>query len=70
MANIDHDLDPAGRQHLQGAGKSGLGGRVSIHTDEQGPVDALPLAVPTNGLRDGEDVRLVEDVVQRQAAMP
>ena len=42
---------------------------MGINTDEQWPVDALLLAVETDSLGDRQNMRLVEGVVQRRAAV-
>src|ERR1700682_2616397 len=42
---------------------------MRVDTDEQRPVDPLPLAIKTDSLRNGEHVRLVEAPVERRAAM-
>ena len=67
---VDHDVDPVGRQHLQRAGEGRLRERVGIDANEEGPVDALLLAIEADGLGHGQDVRLVEGVVERGPAMP
>ena len=70
IVSIDHHLDAIRRQHLQSAGKSGLRKRVRIDADVERSVDALLLAVKANRLRDCENVRLIERVIERGAAMP
>ena len=70
IVSIDHHVDAIGRQHFQSAGKSGLRKRVRIDADVERSVDALLLAIEANRLRDCEDVRLVERVIERGAAMP
>jgi hypothetical protein len=42
---------------------------VGIHAQEQGTADALGLAVLAHGLGDGQDVGLVEALLQRRAAV-
>ena len=70
IVSIDHDVDAIRCQHLQSAGKSGLRKRVRIDADVERPVDALLLAIEANRLRDCEDVRLVERIIERGAAVP
>ncbi len=64
-----HDLHPVGRQHLQGAGKSRDGKCVRVHAEEQRPVDLLLRAVQADRLTDGENVPLVEGLLERRSAM-
>src|SRR5262245_49984261 len=66
---IDHDVDAVRCQHLQSTGKSGLRERVRIEADVQRSIDAVLLAIETNRLRDCENVRLIERVVERRASM-
>src|SRR4029453_15972524 len=70
IVSIDHDVDAIRCQHLQSAGKSGLRKRMRIDADVERPVNALLLAVEANRLRDCEDVRLIERVIERGAAVP
>ena len=42
---------------------------MSVDTDEQRPVDPLPLTIKTDRLGNGKHVRLVEALVERGAAM-
>ena len=65
-----HDFHAVGRQHLQRAGKSRHGERMRIHAEEQRAVDLLLLPVQANGLTDGQDMPLVESLVERGTAMP
>src|SRR5438034_11542018 len=69
LVSIDHHIDAIRRQHLQSARQSGLRKRVRIDADVERPVNALLLAVETNRLRNGENVRLVERVIERRTAM-
>ena len=43
---------------------------MRVHAEKQRAVDLLLLAVETDSLGDGQNMRLVEGVVQRRAAMP
>ena len=67
---VDHDFDAVGGEHLEGADEGRLGQRVGVHSHEQRTGDLLRLAMETDGLRDGEDVPLVERVRERRAAVP
>src|SRR5712692_2899469 len=69
IVSIDHHVDAIRRQHLQSAGKSGLRKRVRIDADVERSIDALLLAIKANRLRDCENVRLVERVIERGAAV-
>ena len=64
-----HHLDVVGRKHFQRAGKCRLGQRVSVHSQEERPVNLLQLAVVANRLSDCEDVPLIERPVEGRAAM-
>src|SRR5439155_26074663 len=70
IISIDHHVDAIRRQYLQRAGKSALRNRVRTDADVERPVNALLLAIKANRLRDCEDVRFVERVIERGAAMP
>ena len=50
-------------------GKGRLRQRVGIDADKQRPVDTLLLAVETDSLGDGQNMGLVEGVIQRRATM-
>src|SRR5262245_7474851 len=69
VVSIDHHVDAIGYQYLQSAGKSGLRKSVRIEANVERPVNALLLAIKTNRLRDCENVRLVERVIERGTAM-
>jgi hypothetical protein len=69
LVSIDHHVDAIRCQHLQSAGKSGLRNRVRIDADVERPVNALLLAIKADRLRDCENVRLIEPVIERGAAM-
>ncbi len=70
LVSIDHHVDAIRCQHLQSAGKSGLRKRMRIDADVERSVDALLLTIEANRLRDRENVRLIERVIERGAAMP
>src|SRR6267378_7820765 len=70
IVSIDHHVDAIRCQYLESAGKSGLRKRVRIDADVERSVDALLLAIEANRLCDCEDVRLIERVIERGAAMP
>src|SRR6185312_9796762 len=70
VLRVDHHLDAVGAKYFQRAAKRRLGQRVGVDADEQRPVDAGALPVLAQRLADGENVRLVEGVVERRAAMP
>ena len=65
----NHDLDAVRGQHFHRAGEGGLGERMRIDAQEQRPIDAVRLAVFADGLRDGENVPLIEGAVEGRAAM-
>ena len=62
-------LDPVGRQHFQRAALRRLRQGMGVLAEKQRPGDALSLAVFAHGLRDGEDVRLVEAAIEGAATM-
>ena len=63
---IQHHLNAIRGQHLQRAGAGGGRQRMGVDAHEQWPVDALGLAVITEGLRDGQDMPFVERAVERR----
>ncbi len=67
---VHPDLHAVFREHLERAREGRLRQRVGVDPEEERPVDPLPLPVEADRLRDGEDVRLVERVVERRAAVP
>ena len=69
MISIDHHLNAIRCEHLQGASKSRLGKRMRIHAYVKRSVDALLLAIEANRLRYCKNVRLIESVIERGAAM-
>src|SRR5215813_9471245 len=69
LVSVDHHVDSVGYQYLQSAGKSGLRKRVRIEADVERAVNALLLTIKANRLRDCENVRLVERVIERGTAM-
>ena len=66
----EHYFDVVCRKHFQRARKCGLGQSVSIHPEEQRPVNVLEFAVVTNRLSDGQDVPLVERHVDADPRWP
>src|SRR4029077_7631051 len=70
IVSINHDVDAIRCQHLQSAGKSGLRKRMRIDADVERSVDALLLTIEANRLCDCKDVRLIERVIERRAAVP
>ena len=70
IALVDHHLDAVGREHLERARKRRLRQRMGVDADEQRAVDAARLAMIAQRLADRQDMRLVESVVERGAAMP
>ena len=66
----EHDFDPVGGQHFQGAGARQAGQRVRINTEIQGSADSSPLSIITNGLTDREHMPFVETTLERRASMP
>ena len=69
VRGIDPDLDAVRGQHPERGVHRRPGQRVGVATDEQWPVGSLTLAVATDRLGGGGDVRLVERAVQRGSAM-
>ncbi len=57
---IDHRLDAIGREHFQGTGKRRLRQRMRVHAHKQRTVDSGAMAIETDGLRDRQDMRLIE----------
>jgi hypothetical protein len=57
------------RQNFNGCALRGTGQRMRILAHVERAVDVMPSAVVANGLRNGEDVRLIECAEQRRAAM-
>ena len=66
---VDEDGDVVGREDFEGGGEGGLGEGVGVLGEEEGAGGVLGGAVLDDGLGDGEDVRVVEAVVQRAASM-
>ena len=65
-----HDVDAIGGQHRKGTGLRGRGERVRVDAEEQRTVDSATPAVIAHGLTDRKDVRFVEALLERGAAMP
>ena len=66
---VDHHLDAVGGQHLESGDEGRLRQCVRVHPHEERTVNPLCLAIQANGLRDGQDVRLVETAFERRAAV-
>ena len=67
---VDHHLDAVGGEHLERARQRRLGQRMGVDADEQRPVDAGLVPMVADRLADRQDMRLVEGVIERRAAMP
>ena len=67
---VDKHRHPIGDEHLERGDHSRLGQGVGVAADEDGAADGVSAAVIHDGLRGGQDVRLVERVVQRGPAVP
>ncbi|OPZ82285.1 MAG: hypothetical protein BWY75_03365 [bacterium ADurb.Bin425] len=67
---VDHHIDFIGGQHFQSAGKGRLGKSMGIDAEIKGAVDAVFLAIETNGLGDCQYVFFVESSVERRTAVP
>jgi hypothetical protein len=65
----DSDLDAVGRQYFESAAMSRLGQCVRVAPEIEGPIDALLAAVVADGLADGQNMSLVEGMIQRGAAV-
>jgi hypothetical protein len=61
------DRCPGGGKHLQRTGQRRLGKGVGVHPDKKRAVDLLLGPVFNDGLADGQDVVLVETVLQRRS---
>jgi len=70
ILRIDHHVDTVARQHLQCTSESWFRERMRIETYIKRSVDALLFAVKTDRLGYSQNMRLVEGVVERAAAMP
>jgi hypothetical protein len=66
---VAHDVDPVGREHLQGAYEGRLGEGMGVDAQEERSVDALLLPVKADGLSDRMDMGLVEGTVERRATV-
>jgi len=69
LVGIDHRCHAAGDQHLDHRAQRGSRQCVRVDTDEQRAVDAARPAIGADRLRDREDVRLVEGIVEGRAAV-
>ena len=67
---VDHHLDVVCREHFERARQRRLGQRMGVDPDKQrtGKTGALPMIAQR--LADRDDMRLVERMVERGAAMP
>ena len=63
-------VDLVGREDLERARKRRLGQRMGVDAENSGPIDARSAPLLADRLADGQDVRLVEGVVEGRAAMP
>ena len=70
VSRIDHGDNIVGAQHLERRHPRGLRQRVGITSDEQRTGCSLRRPVLDDGLRGGQDVRLVERRVEARPAMP
>ncbi len=66
----EHHVDAVGREHLEGAGRGGLGQGVGVDAEKERTVDAVLRAPAADRLRDRQHVALVEGGRQRAAAVP
>ena len=66
----EHDFHTVGRQHFERAGTGRHRQRVRVDAEEQRAAYALPLAVITNSLTDGQHMPFVESVFKGGATMP
>ncbi len=66
---LHDDIDAVGSQHFQHGDKRRLGERVSILTDIARPGDAVFSALFSNRLRNSQNVRFVEAMAYRTAAV-
>ena len=64
VVGVEHDLHAVGRQHLEGGSPGRLGQGMRVSAEEERPIDPVRLAIETDRLGDGEDVRLVESGLQ------
>ncbi len=69
-AFLDAHLDRIRRKDLDSARQRRFRQGVGVHAEVEGTADPLRLPVLADGLADGENVRLVETVLQRRAAVP
>jgi hypothetical protein len=70
IASVDDGVDAVGGEHFEGSDEGRLGESVGILREEERAGGLLRRAVLDDGLRNGEDVRVVEAAVERGAAMP
>ncbi len=65
----DHELYPVRRQHLEGRGEGGDRQRMGVRAEKQGSIDPVLSPEKANGLGDGQDVPLVERLIERRSPM-
>ena len=63
---LHHDVYLIGGKHLDRGGKRRLGKGMGIHSHEEGAVDAFASSIFTDGLGNGQDVVLVEALLERR----
>jgi len=68
-SRIHYHVDTVGGQHLDGARKGRLGQRVGVHSDEERTVNLMRVAIRADGLRDGQNMCLVEGALEGRAAV-
>ena len=66
---LDDDFDVVCRQNFDSRHKSGLAERMAIHSQKERSVDVFFFSVFGNGLRDGDDMHLVERTATCDATM-
>src|SRR5436190_3875120 len=69
VERVHQDSDAVGHEHLEGRLPGLLRQRMGVAPDEQRSVDADRCAVLADGLRRGEDVRLVEGGLEARPAV-
>ena len=60
----EHDFHAVGRQYFKSARQRRNGERMRIHSKKQRAVDPVLLSVEANRLTDGENVPLIESLVE------
>ena len=69
LAGVDHHLDIIGGEDLERAGQGRLGERMGVDADIERPVDAVLGPVLADRLADGQDMILIEGVVEGRSPM-